>query len=85
MLAAVLGHEIAHVTLKHANERVSQQGLANIAISVVTNGGKTRVWPKPWDWAGSWRAVALWPPSKLESDRLGVRYAHGAGMTPARP
>ena len=84
MLAAVLGHEIAHVTLKHANERISQQSLTSLAISIATQNGQD---------AGLAQALGLGaqlgvllPYSRrheVESDRLGVRYAHAAGFNPA--
>ena len=33
-LAAVIGHEIAHVTLEHSNERASRGKLSNVGIQV---------------------------------------------------
>ena len=83
MLAAVLGHEIAHVTLKHANERASQQGLANIVIGAVTGGGEKENLAKI---LGIGATVGVLLPygrtQELESDRLGVRYSHRAGFDP---
>lgn len=83
MLAAVLGHEIAHVTLKHANERASQQGLANLAIGAVTGGGQNADLAKI---LGIGATVGVLLPygrtQELESDRLGVRYSHRAGYDP---
>ena len=83
MLAAVLGHEIAHVTLKHANERMSQQGLANLVIGAVTGGGEREGLAKA---LGIGATVGVLLPygrtQELESDRLGVRYSHRAGYDP---
>ena len=43
-LAAVIGHEIAHVTAKHVNERASRAALTGIgieALAVIMGGGYT--------------------------------------------
>ncbi|HMB58087.1 MAG TPA: M48 family metallopeptidase [Arenimonas sp.] len=42
-LAAVIGHEMAHVTSQHANERVSRQMLAGVGLDVIGayTGSKT--------------------------------------------
>ena len=82
-LAAVLGHEMGHVAAKHANERASQQSLTDLTIGILTNNGERQ---------GLERALGigvqlgvLLPYSRdheLESDRLGVRYAHAAGYDP---
>lgn len=38
-LAAVIGHEVAHVLARHANERVSQQYTAQAALTIVGESG----------------------------------------------
>lgn len=82
-LAAVLGHEMAHVTLKHANERASQQGLANLAIGAITNGGEKKALAQA---LGIGATLGLILPynrkQELEADRLGVRYSHAGGYDP---
>lgn len=83
-LAAVLGHEMGHVVAKHANERASQQGLANLAIGVLTDGGEKEGLAKA---LGIGATLGVLLPygreHELESDRLGVRYAHAGGYDPA--
>lgn len=82
-LAAVLGHEVGHVVARHANERASQQGLTNLAISAATGGGQDQNLARV---LGLGATVGVLLPygrrQELESDRLGVRYAHAAGYDP---
>ena len=83
-LAAVLGHEMGHVVAKHANERASQQGLTDLVINLLTDGGEKEGLARALG-IGTTLGVLL-PYSReheLESDRLGVRYAHAAGYDPA--
>ena len=83
-LAAVLGHEMGHVVAKHANERASQQGLANIAIDILTDGGQKQNMARI---LGLGTTLGVLLPygreQELESDRLGVRYAAAGGYDPA--
>jgi len=82
-LAAIVGHELAHVHLRHAAERYSQQiaaqsvsGLARIAAGSSQAGAILGV--------GATYGVLL-PYSRkheLEADRIGVRYLHAAGYDP---
>jgi len=88
-LAAVLGHEIAHVTSKHVNERASRGSLSGIgieALAVIMGGGYT---------GGAYTAqqamqagVALGmelPMSRsqeTEADIVGLRYMAKAGFDP---
>ncbi len=82
-LAAVLGHEMGHVVAKHANERASQQGLTNLAISVLTGGGENEGLAKALGIGASLGVLLPYNREhELESDRLGVRYAHAAGYDP---
>lgn len=84
-LAAVIGHEAAHVTARHAAERYSQTALTQTGLQVVSGA------------AGDYgRAVGalggigaqvgvLLPFSRqheLEADRIGVDYMHRAGFDP---
>ena len=39
-LASVLGHEVGHVLAQHSNERVSQQQLTNVALTVAGEAGQ---------------------------------------------
>ena len=38
-LASVLGHEVGHVLAQHGNERMSQQQITNVALSVAAGSG----------------------------------------------
>ncbi len=82
-LAAVLGHEMGHVIAGHANERMSQQSVANLFIGVATDFGQDEVLERQLGLAA--QLGILLPYSReheLESDRLGVRYAAAAGYDP---
>lgn len=89
-LAAVIGHELAHVWLRHGAERVSQQYAAQAALSAVQAYGETQS-------SGSSSQVmaliglgaqvgVLLPFSRLhesEADRLGQNLMAKAGYDPA--
>lgn len=90
-LAAVIGHEIAHVTSRHSGERVTQQMMAG----AVALGAE--VYMESEDMASSDRWVArtllgagtqvgvMLPFSRLhetEADVIGLRFAAGAGYDP---
>jgi len=90
-LAAVIGHEIAHVTSRHAGERMSHQMLA----SGVQEGSEMIMDAKDVD--PQKRAItrtmlgigttvgAILPFSRLhesEADAIGLRFAAGAGYDP---
>ncbi len=77
-LAAILGHEIAHVELHHSAERISRQMATEGLIDLT--GGKTSGLLE----IGATLGVIL-PFSRvqeLEADRLGLRYMHRAGYRP---
>lgn len=80
-LAAVIGHEIAHVTLQHASERLSQdmamRGVAGIAFPEQSKMQSIFG-------VGAMLGVVL-PYSRrheLEADRIGLRYLAKAGFAP---
>ncbi len=83
-LAGVLGHEIGHVTARHASQQYSRQaggglGLAILSIFVPQTA--------PFADLSSLGLSALFlkygRDDELESDRLGVEYAAGAGFDPS--
>jgi len=88
-IAAVMGHEVAHVTLRHGNERVSQ------ALAVTAAAIGTQVAVKDQDrhvqqavmlaiGLGSQLGILL-PYSRVherEADRIGLLYAARAGYDP---
>jgi predicted Zn-dependent protease len=86
-LAAVIGHEIAHVIAGHSNERVSQQQVAGIGMSVaqvIVGGGPTGGAMMSALGAGAQYGVLL-PFSRThesEADLLGLDYMAKAGFDP---
>jgi metalloendopeptidase OMA1, mitochondrial len=85
-IAAVIGHEVAHVTSRHGAERISQAllaGIGGIAVAVATNDSSNRE-----GWVLGYTAVATLGTlgysrlQELEADAVGVRFAAGAGYDP---
>lgn len=90
-LAAIMGHEIAHVTLRHSGERVTQQ----MAVAGLAVGSEIYMESEDMDsedrWAvraglGAGSAVFFTLPfsrtHETEADVIGLRYAAGAGYDP---
>ncbi len=90
-LAAVIGHEIAHVTSRHSGERVTQQMVAGAAAL----GAEVYMASEDMDSSDRWVARTLLgvgtqvgvllPFSRLhetEADIIGLRFAAGAGYDP---
>ena len=88
-LAAVIGHEIAHVNCRHSTERLTKLMLAGAVtetIATVADHGNRE------EWAQLLRGVfavgtALWIPSytrtdEAEADRVGLFYMARAGYDP---
>lgn len=81
-LAAVLGHEVAHVTARHPQERMTRGVLATLAATAAalyTNSGAVadlaNIGAQAW-MQGYGRE------NELEADRLGLGYATRAGYRP---
>ncbi|MGH8107342.1 MAG: M48 family metallopeptidase [Arenimonas sp.] len=91
-LAAVIGHEIAHVVSQHANERVSQQTLTGLVLQGAGSyaDGKTSSNNSKLLMAGlglSAQMGVLLPFSRkheTEADILGQKYMANAGFDPAK-
>jgi len=91
-LAAVLGHEIAHVVSQHANERVSQQTLTGLVLQGANSyaGSKTSSNNTKILMAGlglSAQVGVLLPFSRKhekEADILGQKFMANAGFDPAK-
>jgi predicted Zn-dependent protease len=90
-LAAVLGHEVAHVTARHGGERMSQQVMAQVGVSAASIGtgllvgdpGATRLAAALFG-AGAEYGVLL-PYSRAhesEADHIGLIYMAKAGYDP---
>ncbi|OZI48780.1 M48 family metallopeptidase [Bordetella genomosp. 4] len=80
-LAAVLGHEIAHALREHARERMSQQMVTNVGLSVlsIATGVSTDLGSKLTD------VMFTLPNSRThesEADMMGVELAARAGYDP---
>jgi predicted Zn-dependent protease len=87
-VAAVLGHEIGHVTGQHVDERISQavvlQGLV-VATGVATAGTDSelaRAAPIVIGGAGTGFLLKFGRDQELEADALGMRYMVAAGYDP---
>jgi predicted Zn-dependent protease len=87
-IAAVMGHEVAHVNYNHSGERYSQQVGSSVAISVaqaaIGTGSQTGQLAMAALGVGAQVGVLL-PFSRkheLEADKFGLRYMHRAGYDP---
>ncbi len=80
-LAAVIGHEIAHVTARHSAARVSSQMATQLGVSVLAT--TTRMDPRV---IGMGADLLLTLPysrgDESEADRLGLEYMARAGFDP---
>ncbi|MEL3907943.1 MAG: M48 family metallopeptidase [Treponemataceae bacterium] len=88
-LAFVLGHEIAHVTLRHGSERMSKQMLVQIggaAIQILLKGKSEQTTKAFLSAYGVGSQVGILLPysreNEYEADRFGVKYAAKAGYQP---
>lgn len=81
-LAAVLGHEIGHITARHPVRQQSQSTLANIgaaAVGVFTGSGDLAGLA---NYAGAAIIRGYGRDQELEADRLGAEYLARVGMAP---
>jgi predicted Zn-dependent protease len=90
-LAAVLGHEIAHSTLRHAAERYSQTQLAQVGLGVAQSAagrGSPNVARAISTFGGAGAQLGYLLPfsrtHELEADRIGVDYMARAGFRPSQ-
>ncbi|MBU6377163.1 MAG: M48 family metalloprotease [Gammaproteobacteria bacterium] len=81
-LAAVLGHEIAHVTAKHPQKRMTRGVLASLAAAaaaIATNSGAVADLANLG--ANAWMQ-GYGRDNELEADRIGLQYSTRAGYRP---
>lgn len=82
-LAGVLGHEIGHVTARHAAQAYTRQAQANLGLTVL---GIFVPSTQPFTGAGAAGLGVLFlrhgREAELEADRLGVEYGSSAGYDP---
>jgi predicted Zn-dependent protease len=86
-LAAVIGHEVAHVVARHSGERVSQQVLAGAAVAgagyMLNRDGGNGTLPTAALGAGALVATRAWSRGQeLEADRMGAIFMARAGYDP---
>ena len=80
-LAAVVAHEIAHVTARHSHEQLSQVGVlkAGSTVTSITTGGLGSMILNP----SMISNMASWDRAKeSEADRIGIMYMARAGYNP---
>ncbi len=88
-LAAVIGHEIAHVTARHSNERASRAALSGIgieALAVIMGGGYTGGAYTAQEVMRAGAAFGMELPmtrsQESEADVVGLEYMAKAGFDP---
>ena len=85
-VAAVVGHEIAHVTSRHGGERVSQQmaaGVVGAAGAIALDDNKYRdVILAGFGLGATGTILKFSRDHELEADSIGLRFAAGAGYDP---
>lgn len=88
-LAAVIGHEIAHVTARHVNERASRAAITSIgieALAVIMGGGYTGGAYTASQVMGAGAALGMQLPmgrgQETEADIVGLEYMAKAGFDP---
>ena len=88
-LATVIGHEIAHVTARHSNERASRSSVTDVGINVaaiILGGGHRGATYTAQQALGAGAAVGISLPhtrgQESEADIIGLRYMAKAGFDP---
>ncbi len=88
-LAAVIGHEIAHVTARHSNERASRSPAAGIGVQVLAvllGGGHSGATYTAYEALNAGAAVGIMLPfnrgQETEADIIGLEYMARAGFDP---
>lgn len=88
-VAAVLGHEVAHVTLNHTNERASQKAVAGVGVdiaAVILGGGYANQTNAAQQALGTGAMLGILNPfsrgQESEADIIGLHYMAKAGFDP---
>jgi len=85
-IAAVIGHEIAHVTSRHGAERISQAmlaGIGGLAVAVATDDSKNREgYMQGYTALATLGTLGYSRLQETEADAVGLRFAAGAGYDP---
>lgn len=87
-LATVLGHEVAHVTAEHANERVSTSSLASNATQILAAGAGSLAGQQAMGLLGVGLQMGVLMPfnrkQESEADEIGLQYMAKAGFDPGQ-
>ncbi len=88
-LAAVLGHEVAHVTARHSNERASRSPVAGVGIkvaAVLLGGGHSGATYTAYEALNAGAALGIMLPfnraQESEADVIGLEFMARAGFDP---
>lgn len=88
-LAAVIGHEIAHVTAEHSSERASRGTISNVGIqvaAVILGGGRSGQTYTAYEALNQGAAFGIMLPfsrnQESEADVIGLKYMAKAGFDP---
>ena len=88
-LAAVIGHEIAHVTAEHSNERASRGKISSVGIqvaAVLLGGGHSGATYTAYEALNQGAALGIMLPfsrnQESEADVIGLEYMARAGFDP---
>lgn len=88
-VAAVLGHEVAHVTLRHTNERASQAAVTSVGVdiaAVILGGGYANQTNAAQQALGTGAMLGILNPfsrgQESEADIIGLNYMAKAGFDP---
>ena len=88
-LAAVIGHEIAHVTARHSNERASRGSFSDVGVqvaAVLLGGGNQGATYTAYEALKAGEALGIMLPfsraQESEADVIGLEYMANAGFDP---
>ncbi len=88
-LAAVLGHEVAHVTARHSNERASRSPVSTVGVQVAAillGGGHSGATYTAYEALNAGAALGIMLPfnrgQESEADIIGLEYMARAGFDP---
>jgi beta-barrel assembly-enhancing protease len=81
-VAAVLGHEIAHVIARHSSERLAKQQLTQGLVGALVVGSGDYTTAQIGQMVGGMINMRYGRDDELESDALGIRIAAEAGYDP---
>ena len=88
-LAAVLGHEVAHVTARHSNERASRSPVSNVGVQVAAillGGGHSGATYTAYEALNAGAELGIMLPfsrgQESEADIIGLEYMARAGFDP---